>query len=140
MQFRLTDLAQIDAWAQALVRQFGDYKIWLFEGEMGAGKTTLIKAVCKAFGVIDPTSSPTFALVNVYEDAQKQTYYHFDFYRIKDESEALDIGADEYFHSGHHCFIEWHDKVKSLLPPKRLTLSIHTHEANHRTIEVSRIH
>ncbi len=98
-------------------------KIILFEGEMGVGKTTLIKAIAQKLGVKNPTSSPTFSLVNEYK-TQNTLIYHFDFYRLKSEIEAYDMGADEYFYSGNWCFIEWADKVSSLIPAEHSKISI----------------
>lgn len=91
------------------------HKINTFQGDMGAGKTTLIKAICKSLGVENNTSSPTFSLVNEYHLPNKQKIYHFDFYRLKSETEALDMGIDEYLDSGSWCFIEWPEKIPSLL-------------------------
>jgi len=91
-------------------------KVILFHGEMGVGKTTLIKQLCKTLGVNSATSSPTFSLVNEYETIANQLVYHFDFYRLKNETEALDMGADDYFYSGNWCFIEWAEKIPNLIP------------------------
>lgn len=99
-------------------------KVWLFSGEMGAGKTTLIKAICEYLGVEDATTSPTFSLVNEYGGQLESTIYHFDFYRIKDESEAMDMGVEEYFDSGNLCLVEWPDKIPSLLPYQYLSVNI----------------
>ena len=90
--------------------------VWLFYGEMGAGKTTLIKALCQAWEVEDTVSSPTFALVNEYRTSKGQVVYHFDFYRIEDEEEATDIGLEEYFYSQRYCLVEWPTKIRNLLP------------------------
>ncbi len=95
-----------------------------FEGEMGAGKTTLIRALCAALGVADDVSSPTFALVNEYRDGAGRPVYHFDFYRIDSLDEALRIGAAEYFDSGYLCLIEWPSRIAELLPTDRLTVEI----------------
>jgi tRNA threonylcarbamoyladenosine biosynthesis protein TsaE len=95
-----------------------------FEGEMGAGKTTLIRALCAALGVADDVSSPTFALVNEYENAQGAPIYHFDFYRVDSEEEAARLGAAEYFDSGYLCLVEWPSRVAGLLPPQRLLVEL----------------
>lgn len=95
-----------------------------FEGEMGAGKTTLIRALCAALGVGDEVSSPTFALVNEYRNGQDEPVYHFDFYRIDSEEEAARLGAAEYFDSGYLCLVEWPTRVAGLLPPARLTVEL----------------
>jgi len=91
---------------------------------MGAGKTTLIKAVCEALGVKDTISSPTFSIVNEYRAADGKKIYHFDFYRIKSENEAYDMGYEDYFYSGAYCFIEWPEKIASLLPPGAAQVTI----------------
>ena len=91
-------------------------KVILFNGEMGVGKTTFIKELAKVLGVTEPTSSPTFSLVNEYQTINNQLVYHFDVYRLKQESEALDMGIDEYLYSGNWCFIEWAEKIPNLLP------------------------
>jgi tRNA threonylcarbamoyladenosine biosynthesis protein TsaE len=111
-------------------------KILLFNGEMGAGKTTLIKKLCETLGVNGATSSPTFSLVNEYQTTDKQKIYHFDCYRLKSEIEALDMGIDEYLHSGHWCFIEWAEKIASLLPEEHAVLTIEILEDGHRKIEL----
>ena len=99
-------------------------KIILFNGEMGVGKTTLIKQLCKSLGVQDATSSPTFSLVNEYQTSSNQTVYHFDFYRLNKETEALDMGVDDYLYSGNWCFIEWSEKIASLIPEEHSTINI----------------
>lgn len=129
------DILSLPLVAKEIIKQAGDYKIWLFEGEMGAGKTTLIKAVCEAIGVEDLVSSPTFSLVNEYE-AGEEIIYHFDFYRIKNEEEAMDIGVEEYFYSGNYCFLEWPSKIISLVPEKFLRIFITVNEDDTRTIQL----
>lgn len=113
-------------------------KIWLLEGEMGVGKTTLIKAVCAVLGVKDTVQSPTYALVNEYRTADGETLYHFDFYRIKHESEALDMGLEEYLDSGAYCFIEWPSKIPSLLPANYLKISINFVDQNGRVLHLNK--
>lgn len=99
-------------------------KIILFTGPMGVGKTTLIKALAKELGVQDATSSPTFSLVNEYQTSNNQSVYHFDVYRLKHESEALDMGIDEYLFSGHWCFIEWAEKIPNLIPQEHTVIEL----------------
>ncbi|WP_210487581.1 tRNA (adenosine(37)-N6)-threonylcarbamoyltransferase complex ATPase subunit type 1 TsaE [Rufibacter aurantiacus] len=120
--------------AAELLSFIGQKKIILFEGDMAAGKTTFIKAICAQKGVREPVSSPTFSLVNEYEAADGELIYHFDFYRIENEAEALDIGALEYFSSGHLCLIEWPSKVTDLLPQEGIEVTIATGEAEEARI------
>ena len=103
--------------------KFKPEKIITFTGEMGVGKTTLIKEMCKVLGVKNATSSPTFSLVNQY-NTPSGLIYHFDCYRLKTETEALDMGIEEYLDSGNWCFIEWPEKIANLLPQKHTSLKI----------------
>lgn len=111
-------------------------KILLFNGEMGAGKTTLIKEVVKQLGVEEVASSPTFSLVNEYQTDKEETIYHFDFYRINSEEEAFDIGIEDYFYSDAWCFIEWGNKVENLLPLDIININISVINDNQRTIQI----
>ena len=121
MFYSLEDLVQIP---QQVIKAAGGRNIWIFEGEMGAGKTTLIKAICKELGVIGHIQSPTFSIVNEYLSSSGKTIFHFDFYRIKNEIEALDFGIEEYFDSGNICLLEWAEKVESLLPDNCFKIKI----------------
>ena len=112
-------------------------KVILFHGEMGVGKTTLIKQLCKTLGVTSATSSPTFSLVNEYETIDNQVVYHFDFYRLKNEMEALDMGADDYFYSGYWCFIEWAEKIPSLIPDEHAVITIELVENGKRHLTLT---
>ncbi len=112
-------------------------KIILFHGEMGVGKTTLIKQLCKTLGVTSATSSPTFSLVNEYETIDNQVVFHFDFYRLKNEMEALDMGADDYFYSGNWCFIEWAEKIPSLIPDEHAVINIELVENGKRHLTLT---
>lgn len=111
-------------------------KIILFNGEMGVGKTTLIKQLCKSLGVKDATSSPTFSLVNEYYTSNNEIVYHFDFYRLNKETEALDMGVDDYLYSGNWCFIEWSEKIANLLPEETSTISIELQADGQRSLEL----
>jgi tRNA threonylcarbamoyladenosine biosynthesis protein TsaE len=111
-------LDRIDEMAQLLIQEAGDQKVWIFRGEMGAGKTTLIKSLAKALQVADSVSSPTFGIVNEYQTQAKELLYHFDFYRLDDPMEALDIGIEEYFYSGNYCWLEWAEKIAPFLPER----------------------
>src|SRR5258706_3586072 len=121
--------------AAQLIKTCGRVKVWLFSGEMGAGKTTLIKAVCEQLGIKEGMSSPTFSIVNEYDRPKGGKIYHFDFYRLKNEQEAFDLGAEEYFESGNFCFIEWPEKIPSLIPQQHANIKIRPSDPMHRIIE-----
>lgn len=108
-------IEEIDVAVQKVLAS-NPHKVILFNGEMGVGKTTFIKALCKGLGVQEATSSPTFSLVNEYQTDKGEVIYHFDVYRLKDENEAYDMGMDEYLYSGAWNFIEWAEKIPSLIP------------------------
>ncbi len=114
LSFSSVSLNVLDEVAHDIVSSLDDKKIILFYGEMGSGKTTLIKEICKALGVTGNMSSPTYGLVNEYKTGEGKIY-HFDLYRVKNLEECLDIGMDEYLHSGNYCFIEWPDVAKEIL-------------------------
>lgn len=118
--FSLNEIANV----AELIVAANPNKVILFNGEMGAGKTTFIKQLCKTLGVTDATSSPTFSLVNEYEAANNLLVYHFDFYRLKKETEALDMGVDDYLYSGNWCFIEWAENIQNLIPKIHSIISI----------------
>lgn len=126
-------IKEIDQIAKELLDVFGS-KIVLFNGEMGAGKTTLISALVRALGGTEDTSSPTFSIVNEYQ-VSNDFVYHFDFYRIKNHYEALDIGVDDYFCSGYWNFIEWPEKIKMLLPKDVTVVNLTIDDKDVRTIE-----
>ncbi|MFN6945274.1 MAG: tRNA (adenosine(37)-N6)-threonylcarbamoyltransferase complex ATPase subunit type 1 TsaE [Cytophagaceae bacterium] len=128
------NLGELPETAQKLLNFGAEEKVWLFEGDMAAGKTTLIKALCREKRVTDNVTSPTFSLVNEYSTLDGETIYHFDFYRIKDELEAMDIGIEEYLYSGNLCLIEWPSKIESLLPGNFLQIHISV-EPEHRKIQ-----
>src|SRR5690606_38259479 len=102
---------------------------------MGAGKTTIIKALCKELGVTEHVTSPTFSIVNEYLGL-KGPIYHFDFYRLKNEQEAFDLGYEEYFYSGNYCFVEWPEKIGSLLPDDSFVIEMETDADQRRVIKI----
>jgi tRNA threonylcarbamoyladenosine biosynthesis protein TsaE len=123
--------------AKVFLEKAGNCVVWLFYGEMGSGKTTFIKSLCAEKGVEDAMSSPTFSIVNEYQTADGERIFHFDFYRIKNEAEAYDIGSEEYFYSGDLCLIEWPEKIPSLIPAQHAEVSIIVENQNLRTIALS---
>ena len=129
-------LDELELVAQKVIAQQPS-KVILFHGEMGVGKTTLIKQLCKTLGVSSATSSPTFSLVNEYETIDNQVVYHFDFYRLKNEMEALDMGADDYFYSGNWCFIEWAEKIPNLIPDEHAVITIELVENGKRHLTLT---
>lgn len=128
-------LEELPAIAKEIIKSAKN-KVLLFYGEMGVGKTTLIKEIVKQLGSVDTVSSPTFSLVNEYHTVNGEKVYHFDFYRINNENEALDMGAEEYFYSDCWCLIEWPNKVENLLPLNSVTITITANSDQIRTIEL----
>lgn len=122
MEF-IFSLDEIEDAARELIAEKPN-KVILFHGEMGAGKTTFIKQLVKELGVTEATSSPTFSLVNEYQTVDNQIVYHFDFYRLKTETEALDMGVEEYLYSGNWCFIEWAEQIPNLIPEMHSVITI----------------
>ena len=129
-------LHQLEEVAQKILDE-NPNKVILFHGEMGVGKTTLIKQLCRNLGVTDATSSPTFSLVNEYETIANQLVYHFDFYRLNKETEALDMGIDDYLYSGNWCFIEWAERIPNLIPESHSVITISLLEDGSRSLELS---
>ena len=125
---------ELESVAQKIIDQ-NPNKVILFNGEMGVGKTTLIKKLCSILGVEGATSSPTFSLVNEYQTTTNQIVYHFDCYRLKSEIEALDMGIDEYLYSGNWCFIEWPEKIETLIPELHSTVTIKLQSDGKRSFE-----
>ena len=132
---RTYQLSDLPAVAEQILEKAAS-KILLFYGEMGSGKTTLIKELAKQLGVEDVTSSPTFSLVNEYHSRNGEIVYHFDFYRIEDEEEAYDMGIEEYLDSKAWCFIEWPENVENLLPLESVVIKLTINPDNTRTIQI----
>lgn len=136
MFFQSNNIDELEFIADKIIEVGLQSNIWIFEGEMGAGKTTLIRQICKNLRVISHVQSPTFSIVNEYTTENDETIYHFDCYRLKDETEALGIGIEEYFYSGNLCFIEWAEKIPNLIPENIVKIKIEVLEDNSRKIDV----
>jgi tRNA threonylcarbamoyladenosine biosynthesis protein TsaE len=138
MLLNTTSLSQLPGAASEIIKFAANARIFLFYGEMGAGKTTLIKSLCECLGTTESVTSPTFSIVNEYIGKDNKIY-HFDFYRLKNETEALDMGYEEYFYSGAYCFIEWPEKIPGLLPEHYISVKISVTGNNSREINIEKI-
>lgn len=124
MQIRINSLEEIRTAAKQFIDNIGNRTIFAFYGKMGAGKTTIIKAICEELGVEDVITSPTFAIVNEYTTGEGDPLYHFDFYRIKKLDEFFDMGGEDYFNSGSLCFIEWPELIEDVMPEDTVNVTI----------------
>lgn len=135
---KITNIEALPATARTLLDFAENRKIMAFSGEIGAGKTTFIQAICAQLGVKERVTSPTFSLVNVYQSVgysdREEEIFHLDLYRMKDVQEALDMGIEEYLYGDQYCFIEWPDIISALLPDDTLHISIELTENSHRKI------
>lgn len=134
------ELSEIESTASELISEAGKEMVWVFQGSMGAGKTTLIKALAGKFGILDQVSSPTFGIVNQYENKEGNVFYHFDFYRLDNPTEALDIGIEEYFYSGNYCWLEWAEKIEAFLPENFFLIKIESISDLKRQVTFQHIH
>lgn len=132
-------LLQIDEVAKEVINYCEGEHIWVFKGEMGAGKTTLIKAISRCLGIEETVSSPTFSIVNEYRNSKNEIFYHFDFYRVEDSKDVLEIGIDEYLYSGNLCWLEWAEKIAEYLPLDFALISIKVDENGSRTINLEKV-
>lgn len=134
MHITISSLEHIHEAAHQFIELMGNHKLFAFYGKMGAGKTTFIKAVCEQLGVTDVINSPTFAIVNEYQDSNKRPIYHFDFYRIKKPSEVLDIGFEDYISSDNLCFMEWPEMIGDFLPDETMKITIEEQDDGSRIV------
>ncbi|MDE5662375.1 MAG: tRNA (adenosine(37)-N6)-threonylcarbamoyltransferase complex ATPase subunit type 1 TsaE [Muribaculaceae bacterium] len=136
---QVPNLEALPAAAREFASLMGDNTVFAFYGDMGAGKTTFINELCRTLGVdTDDTASPTFALINEYRsDTTAELIYHFDFYRIEDLDEALELGIEDYFDSGAICLLEWPERVAPVLPSDTVSVRIRVNDDDSRTIEIS---
>lgn len=132
----ITSESELPQVAAAVLEATGRRTVVALRGEMGAGKTTLIREIVAALGSTDTVTSPTFAIVNQYRGKQRRNIYHFDFYRIEDLREAYDFGYEEYFYSGDLCLVEWPEKIERLLPENVVTVRIAVDSETSRTFEI----
>lgn len=139
IEIQISSLEQLEEAARKFMAEMGDYTVYAFYGEMGAGKTTFINALCKQLGVeTDITSSPSFAIINEYRsDTTAELIYHFDCYRLENESEAQDIGAEDYFDCGALCFIEWPERIEGLLPDDTIHVDIIVNNDDSRLLKMT---
>lgn len=135
MKIEIENLESLETAAKEFVAAMGNHTVFAFYGEMGAGKTTFIKAICKELGVAETVASPTFAIINEYKGGDGAPIYHFDFYRIHKLEEVFDFGYEDYFYSGHVCFIEWPELVEEILPENMIRLSIRETDSGKRIVE-----
>ena len=138
MIINVSSLQELPQAASQLIDFAGNEKVFIFQGDMGTGKTTFIKAICKALGVDEGVTSPTFAIVNEYKSIGKKIH-HFDFYRLKTQTEALDMGAEEYFYSGNYCFIEWPEKIPDMLPLHYMSVNVKVLAEGARQITLEKV-
>lgn len=129
-------LEEYPAAAREFIRFMDKGRLFAFYGKMGSGKTTLIKSICEELGVTDTINSPTFAIVNEYEDRDGNTIFHFDFYRIKSIAEVYNMGYEEYLYSNAYCFMEWPELVEELLPEECIRVEIEENEDSTRTVKI----
>ncbi|MBQ1227222.1 MAG: tRNA (adenosine(37)-N6)-threonylcarbamoyltransferase complex ATPase subunit type 1 TsaE [Alistipes sp.] len=136
IQLKIDSLSELDNVAEQIISSLDGRNVVLFRGGMGAGKTTLISRIVAQLGAEDTVTSPTFALVNEYEGADKMLIYHFDFYRIDKIEEVFDLGYEEYFYSGDLCLVEWPEKIEALIPDDVMTVKIEVEDDGQRIFTI----
>jgi tRNA threonylcarbamoyladenosine biosynthesis protein TsaE len=134
---KIDTLKDLKKAAVRFIQLMGENRVFAFYGNMGAGKTTFIKAICTELGVNENMTSPSFSLVNEYIANDNRLLYHFDCYRLKNIREAYDIGADEYFYSGALCFVEWPEKIEELLPSETVNVTIQVLDDETRKVTIN---
>jgi tRNA threonylcarbamoyladenosine biosynthesis protein TsaE len=137
MKIIIKDKRHLITAAKELLEQSGKNKIFAFYGSMGAGKTTIIKAICQTLGAVDIVSSPTFTLVNEYKTSSGESLYHIDFYRIRKQEEVFDFGIEEYLTGDSYCFMEWPELIEEILPEETIKVRISVDENEQRILSIS---
>ena len=135
-KIKIDSIENIDFAAAELLKEFDGQRIFAFFGEMGAGKTTFIQALCRELDVIEVVNSPTFTIVNEYHTENRNLIYHFDFFRIKKIEEVYDFGYEDYFYSGNYCFIEWPELITGILPDNAVLIKITINQGGTRILEI----
>ena len=136
-KIEIENIKNIDFAAAELLKEFEDKRVFAFFGEMGAGKTTFIQALCRELDVIDIVISPTFTIVNEYHTENSNSIYHFDFFRINKIEEVFDFGYEDYFYSGNYCFIEWPELITDILPDNAILVKIAVDKGGARILEIT---
>ncbi len=136
IELHIDSQSELSEVAEAILQQLGDRTVVAFYGEMGAGKTTLIREIVALKGSDDTVTSPTFALVNHYSTEEGESIFHFDFYRIERPEEAFDFGYEEYFYSGNLCLVEWPEKIEALLPEEAMIVRITVESETERLFQI----
>ncbi|HAH60356.1 MAG: tRNA (adenosine(37)-N6)-threonylcarbamoyltransferase complex ATPase subunit type 1 TsaE [Lentimicrobium sp.] len=134
---RVANLGELDEVAAEIIDGFPRHRIFALSGEMGAGKTTLVQAMCRHLKVTDTVNSPTFSIVNEYITTENHYVYHFDLYRLRKPQELPDIGAEDYFYSGNYCFIEWPEMAEQYIPDEALVLRVTVSEDGKRIFTIN---
>jgi len=130
-------LDKIKETANKFIDTTGDYRVFAVDGQMGAGKTTFVHAVCEVMGVKDHIASPTFSIINHYSSANGEIIYHIDLYRLKDEEEAIQAGVEDCLYSGNYCFVEWPQKAAGIFPDNTIQVSITVIDMNTRKLKIN---
>jgi tRNA threonylcarbamoyladenosine biosynthesis protein TsaE len=137
MRILIKDIKHLPAAAKRILEYTSGQKLLAFYGSMGAGKTTIIKAICRTLGAGDIVTSPTFTMINEYKTKDDKIIYHIDFYRIKKAEEVFDFGIEEYFSSGSYCFIEWPELIGGILPAETVKIKITVGDKEQRILDIS---
>jgi len=137
MKILIKDKKHLASAANKLLKYTKDKKLFAFYGSMGAGKTTIIKAICEVLGTVDIVTSPTFTLVNEYRTIKEETLYHIDLYRIRKQEEVFDFGIEEYLTGDSYCFMEWPELIKEILPPETVRIRITVDDNEQRILLIS---
>jgi len=136
MEIVIKNKKDLSSAAKKFLKHTGEKKLLAFYGSMGAGKTTIIKAICKELGSVDIVSSPTFTIVNEYKTIDEKTLYHIDFYRIKKQEEVFDFGVEEYLSGDSYCFMEWPELIEEILPQETVKIIITVDIDGQRTLSI----